>query len=538
MALLESHAVIMLIVVMATAVALRLYLFDGFAGLDDGEYARFAYHLAFNGHFPAGYTGPAVFPLRVGTILPTAAVYWVGGFSEWTTVLYPFVISLLEILLVYAFTGFTFGRGAGVIAAALMATFVWDIRSSTILLPDLPASFFAAAGVTLLAMLQPRTSDAAHRLFAGGVVAGACFGLSWLCKETIAYLVPFCGLWMLMSMRRDRVPHLWIWTGVAVGAGAVLLGESFYYASVTGDPLFRFHEIERNYKQWTNGFFNEGSNTGWQSGTSYRDALIDRLFVSGPKAILFEPSLYFFPAIGVAATVVALLRRDRAFYIPGLWLCSLVLMFNFGSSSSSSYQPLTLFTRYLYPIFFPAVAVVAGTVWRLLRAEAAASGRSLVLRRSLALATMAVISVGAVPSLYFQITSSPTVWWEAEVRTLHPAIEPDARVYSDALTLRGLEYFNRYPARTEWVEFDDMGSAEIPAGSWIIVNDSYIKWLDLNAGMWLAWPSPGPMNPSYPVRSFYTQPPPNWQLVLKTDHTRVYRAHGVAKPMASGQPPS
>jgi 4-amino-4-deoxy-L-arabinose transferase-like glycosyltransferase len=520
----NTRVVLALVAILLVGATLRAYLFEGYAGLDDGEYARFAYHLARSGHYPADYTGPAVFPLRVGTILPAAAVYSLAGMSEWSTVVFPFLISLLEIVLIFVFASITFGRGTGLLAAALLAVFFWDIQSATVLLPDLPAAFFSACGITVLTAVHVGPARGGTASLLSGALAGLCFGLSWLCKESITYLVPFCAIWVVVSLRQNFHSRAWLWSGVALGAGAVLLTEAVWYAAMTGDPLFRLHETERNYRQWSNGFFNEGSKTGWHAGTTYRDAVLDRLFVSGPKAILFEPTLYYVPALAVAATLAAFIRRDRAFYIPGLWFATFAFMFNFGSSSLSSYQPLTLFTRYMYPMFFPAIVVVAGVLSRLWCADGLAQPWAPRLRtRTIGAAAAGVIGLGALPTLYYQLRYPPSHWWAAEVRALHAQVEPRVAIYADALTLRAFEFFHHFPADTAWIEFDDMRSEAVPPGSWVIVNDRYIEWLQRNAGMWVAWPHPGPMNDTYPRRSFYTAPPPDWKLVMQTENARVYR---------------
>jgi 4-amino-4-deoxy-L-arabinose transferase-like glycosyltransferase len=520
--------------ILVVAIALRVYLFEGYAGLDDGEYARFAYHLATQGHYPTGYTGPAVFPLRVGTILPASAIYVIAGMSEWTTVVYPFVISLLEIILIYIFASISFGRGAGIIAAGLLSVFFWDIHNATVLLPDLPAAFFSACGITIVAVLHRSSTWTQRQLLLGGALAGFCFGLSWLCKETITYLVPFCAMWVAVSLRQDFRARLWLWSGVALGSAVVLSTEAAWYLVTTSDPLFRLHETERNYRQWSNGFFNEGSDTGWQIGTSYRDALIDRLFVAGPRSILLEPTLYYIPAVAAVVTAVSLIRRDRAFYVSGLWFCSLAFMFNFGSSSLASYQPLTLFTRYMYPMFFPAIVVVSGALWRLWDPGTATPMSAFVLRRrAMAAAVAGVVALGAIPTIYFQLKYPPSHWWAAEVRVLQAQVEPETPVYADAITLRAFEFFHHYPATTTWIEFDDMRSEKVEPGSLVVVNDRYIQWLERNAGMWVSWPLPGPMNATYPRRSFYTSPPPDWKLVMQTDNARAYRVMAAAASLDS-----
>ena len=80
---------------------LRAQLFRGYIGLDDAEYGKFAYEISQGTFPPAAYTGPAVFPLRVGVTAPTAAAFSLFGVGEWTLVLYPLLVSLATVLLAF-----------------------------------------------------------------------------------------------------------------------------------------------------------------------------------------------------------------------------------------------------------------------------------------------------------------------------------------------------------------------------------------------------------------------------------------------------
>jgi hypothetical protein len=520
----ERRSLLLLACIVVLAAAVRVYGFRGYAGFDDAEYARFAYRLAHERPYPGDYTGPAVFPLRIGIIAPTALSYRLLGVSEWSTALWPLILSFAGIALAYSCTRLFFGAGAGVVAAALLAFLDADVDIATRLLPDLPGAFFAAAAVTAIAWAWER-AIAPPRLWLAGAAAGLALGVSWLCKETVAYLAPFCFLWLLMTVRRDRDRAIALWAGVAAGAASVLLAEAAIYYAAWGDPLFRIHEMERNYRQWTNGFFTEGSDFGWAQGTDYRRALIDRLFVSGPRQVLFAAPFYGLPGIGLVAAVLARARADRRFALPGLWLLSLVVMFNFGSSSTRAYVPLPLFHRYFYLEVFPAAVLAAGFLWCVAQSAAARSrGAGAWLERALALAALAVIAASAAPALYFGVAQRST-WWTAEVRALVHQVRPSTPIYADALTLRGFEFFQQYPGETRWIEFADLATpAEIPPGSVVIVNPHYLKWLEENAGMWVNWPAPAPTEPSgYRQHPFYRKPPAGWDLIWQNGPTRVYR---------------
>jgi len=518
---------ILLIVVLVCAAAIRLYHFHGFNGFDDAEYAHFAHQIVRGEFEPRGYTGPSVFPLRVGVIIPAALSFRLFGMSEHSMVLYPLLLSLAGILLVYVFSAELFGRVAGLIAAAVLAIVPGDFDIATQLLPDLPAAFFAALAVTTILMAERRFELDRWRLFAAGAAAGLCLGLAWLCKESIAYLAPFCVLWIAIRLREKRWQLLYLWTGVAVGSIALLVGEMAVYAYQHGDALFRFHEIERNYRQWESSFFTEGSDFGWKTGESRAHALMHRLFVSGPATILQNRTLLFMPLLGVIATVHAWRSRDRRYLIPALWLWTLVLMLNFSSSSTSVYTPLALFQRYLYPLLFPAVVLVAGLLATTLTADVATADARRDHRRSMMLLGAAValfvVWVGG-RQLVWSLRSSAR--WYDDVWAVAPRVDTGTPIYSDALSLRGLEFRNRFPPSTAWVDLGGATAAtDIPDGSLVLINPAAIQWLNKNAGMWVAWPTPRlTRETGYPLRLHYEALPPSWMRLWSSGDVALYRA--------------
>lgn len=519
----------LVIALVAMAGVIRAVIFSGYEGLDDAEYTRFAYLLAHGRPFPADYAGPGVFPLRVGVYVPAAGLMHLLGVSEWTVALYPFLISLAAVALMYIGASFFFGWQAGVIAASLLAVLDLDIENATTLLPDLLSAFFGAVGVMLIARGAGR--DAADRgsLLRNGLLAGFAFGLAWLCKESVVYLAPFCLILAAITIKRDW-SALTLWVGVAVGSLAVLSTEMATHWAMTGDPLFRLHEVERNYKQWENGFFTAGSILGWSEGVSYRDALIDRLFVSGPRRILLDGALNYVPLVALIGALYGWLKRDRAFLIPALWLISLVLMFNFASSSTSSYIPLPLYLRYMYPMYFAAIILASGFIAKLLfapptQAQAGSSGG--LFTRAVGLAIAAVVLYSSATNLYFSFARS-RVAWIGESRQLHTSVTPKTVVYADTLTLRTFEFFAGYPEQTAWTDFAAVAPGqELPQESLVIVNKRYIQWLDRNAGMWVAWPHPGPTSRTgYRKHDFYEHAPAAWKSIWHNNNTQVFKVSG------------
>jgi hypothetical protein len=504
---------------MASAVALRLVLFRGYFGLDDAEYARLAYQMA-EGVFPLGeYPGPAVFPLRIGLIAPTAGAIWLFGLTEKLMVFFPFLLSILILPLAYVFAGTLFGHGAGLISAAVLAVLPFEIENASVLVPDLPGAVLAAAGVITVFLLSRSGIRRQSALFLGGLLAGLLFGFSWLCKETIAYLLPFVLILVFLTVRRGGRSALVVWIGATMGAVGTVLAEMAVYHAVAGDLFFRFHEVERNYAQWENGFFSEGSDWGWEEGESRAAAIVGRVFLTGPRFMLWSAATTYLPLLGLLGAGFGWLKRDRAFIVPSLWLLTLLLMFNFASSSLETYTPLALFHRYLYPLLFPSVVLVGGLIAK----QVGPALQSVYRRRvpigqwSGLLALCVLLWTGLRP-LSWTLREPDRAWWTAEVRELSQQIGPEAPLYADTLSLRGLAFFEHYPAENRWTDFQRVNSADdIPAGSLVLLNPRYLDWLERNRGMWLS------QSEGYRTHAFFDSLPPRWTEVWENGNASLYR---------------
>jgi hypothetical protein len=224
------------------------------------------------------------------------------------------------------------------------------------------------------------------------------------------------------------------------------------------------------------------------------------------------------PLAGLVACLHAWRWKDNRAAIPALWLTTLLLMFNFSSSSLSSYMPLALFHRYFYLILFPSVVLVAGLMARLLFGGAQERAADLRKEQSFWGGLLAV-SLALMGAYLAQgsLRMNPSAW-AMEVRSLSATIKPSTRLYADTLSIRGLAFFAGYPGSTAWIDFAEVASAErFEPGSLVLVNRAYIDWLNKNGGMWLS-PRSG-----YRAHAFYESPPASWRKIWQSDNARLYR---------------
>lgn len=520
----DTKRLIILLLIISAGIAIRVYCFEGFWGTDDGEYARLANAMA-NGGFSAfvqenyirHFYAPAHLPYRMGLIFPLSVFFRFFGTNETALVIYPLLISVLGIVIAFISGRLLFNVNAGLIAAAIWSALPVDIKNATSFLPDIIASFYASLGViAVLFIINTGIKGNAPR-FLGGLIGGLLFGVSWLSKESIFYLIPFCVFLIISTARKDFKGALPLWAGVAIGSAGVLFTEMLAYYSMRGDFMLRMHENERSFAQTKSYLFYEGSRFGWPVGASHAKALMKRLFLEGPRKIFLNDNYLFLPFFGAIASAHAFYRKDRTFLAPAVWMFTLAFMYNFASCSFSTYTPLVLSERYLHPIIFPAAVLTGGFTAKLIAAkkEGEFSGASERFFWGLVIAFM-LISI-SLYSIFREIKDMSMVRPIYEIRKLSKLVKPTDRIYTDPLSMKALEFYWHYPKAMNLVNFDGMKTGEIAPDSFVLADRFRLDWLKINVSMWLT------KDYGYHEPEFFSDPPKSWKKVWQNNHATLYR---------------
>jgi len=194
-------------------------------------------------------------------------------------------------------------------------------------------------------------------------------------------------------------------------------------------------------------------------------------------------------------------------------------MFNFASSSTSTYTPLALFNRYLFPLFLPATVLAAGLVSRQFGpAIRSIRDKKVPIRQWSGVLAAGILLWAGVRPLVWSLRGADRSWWTAEVRELSGRIGPEVVLYSDTLTLRGLDFFEGYPGDNHWTDFQRIESAAaIEPGSLVLINPQYLQWLERNRGMWLSRVA------GYRIHPFFESPPPHWVKVWENGNASLFQ---------------
>jgi hypothetical protein len=309
-----------------------------------------------------------------------------------------------------------------------------------------------------------------------------------------------------------------LWSGVAVGSIAVIAAEMTVYAMARGDFMLRMHENERSFMQTKSYLFYEGSRFGWPVGASHVKALLKRLFLDGPGVIFLNVQFLFLPFFGLIAAAYGLYKKDRSFAVPGLWMLTLVLAYNFMTCSFASYTPLVLLERYLHPILLPATVLTAGLLVKVLERPEGALDYAVYRERLFwgSLVASLVFAISAY-SAFRQVRDIRDLRAILEIRQLARTIGPNESVYTDPLSGKAFEFFWKFPETTGLTNFEGMRHEQVTSNSYVLVDKYRLDWLNVNVGMWLT------KDYGYHAPAFATGAPDGWKRRWRDDNATLYR---------------
>ena len=485
--------------ILALAALVRVLSFRGYTTYDAAEYTRLA-HMMISGEFKTGMLWFfRVFPVRVGLFAPVALAFRVGGVNEVMLTAYPFLLSMLSVLLAYFAARTMFGTSAGLIAACLMAVLPIDARHASQLLPDLPAAFWMNAGVLLV--FAGSRQEALPRKLALGALAGLALFASWLCKETVLFLLPFIGAYLIWLVIKDR-RNVTLLVATAAATGLLVGFEGWIYHRYTGDFLYRYHTL----------IGNAGAGAD-RTMPILTVSNVGRSFAHRASAVLHEvlltPFFAFIPVAALAACAYAAFLRSRRFLFAGLWFCWLLLLFGFGSTSLRGYFPLDLVvTRHQYPLLFPAVLLVSGLVGSLFSPrEPNESDRqrrrrllwSVLLSFCLAGMSLVMLAWGISTGMGRRCRAS---------RNISRILKPTDRLYTDPHTAIALDFFWKFPTAASTYSFEGMMLSQLPSGAYVLFNRNE---LDRISG-----------NTTFVPPEFLDSVPPTWRKLIEKDDATLY----------------
>jgi len=374
----------------------------GFIASDDGLYYQGALRWANGEAFPGDNHWTTRFPV----VLTVAAMIKLVGATPLALHLTALIWFAVFVTMGIVLARRIGGERTGWFVGLLLVTMPNTALGASVVNCDLPEATFLMLGAWLL------IRDPARPLLAHCLLAGLCFGLAVLSRETAVLALAGCGILFLAGRPLPR----WAWLAAAGGAALVLAGEAALQWAATGDPFHRYG-LALNHSPTLDRSANK-------AGNFTLHPVIDPLLV---LLVNNEFGLLFWFAIAAAFGI-----RGRGFdwrrYAPVLALalgCFLLV------ALLSSLLPLN--PRYFEPAAVAAAILVGAWLARIRPARAAM-----------------VLAVVVATNLLILSLQNDHPRWRSEALAMAAAEDPARIITSDTDTV------NRAEQRLQWAGLDNV----------------------------------------------------------------------------------
>jgi Dolichyl-phosphate-mannose-protein mannosyltransferase len=335
--------------------AWRVIYWNGYYTEDAPGYVTDAVYAAVGNYHARDYNAG----LNVGTYLPVALPLAVLGKTEVALTLWPLFCSLLGVASLTAAAAILFGRGFGLLAGLLYATYPGDVFFSTVVMPDAVQGGWLAFSIFLIVFAYAGPPDRKYRRLAA---AGVAMGFCHLIRSNGALLLPvgvlgvmvFAKQWKREGVRaiaRATLTYLAGWLSVQVVEGLV-------YLWAVGDFMHRMHVVDRHYGtlqsigQWG---LNTNPNTipfsifapllWWRQGGWWNfnqdQAYHGLIFCFALGGLIFGTLAFVFTRLSVPGQTIA------GFSVGAFWFVWPLLYHQFGSQSLTQFVPIHRLSRHL-----------------------------------------------------------------------------------------------------------------------------------------------------------------------------------------------
>ncbi|WP_026904320.1 hypothetical protein [Pedobacter glucosidilyticus] len=316
----------------------HLFAYTGHFGFDDLNYAELA-HAFFQKQPVWGHT----FTFRFGIVIPLGVLYWLFGVSDSVSIIFPMLVSLGLLLLVYDhLKGETYKTW---IATAILLSNPWITFYSDKIGVDIPITFLILLAITFLYKARYSIYWQRKQGLSGFLFASTIF-LGLLTKETIWFLFPLVVFFFVLDV--IRLQRLKFWFSAVLSLSLFLVIYFYWQYLQFGNWFYRFELIQKYDKT---------------NLCSYDRQPIEVVL----HRISYELFLYFFKEsafiLPILAVLLCLTKQTftNSRTKENFWLLSaiiLILTANFWSISYHSYHPLCVDIRhYLFIMPVSAIAI-------------------------------------------------------------------------------------------------------------------------------------------------------------------------------------
>jgi len=376
--------------------------------------------------------------------------------TETSTLIFPFIFSIVNILLTYKIARlFTENERVALFAAILIAFFPTDVIFSTIGFPDLINVFFINLGIFFL--LKSYKLKKTIWAYAGGI----SFFISMQFKENIYFtsiLLVILFVFFLLK-RRQFISQILI--GLLFIAGNFLI-EGFAYLLLHNDFLYRITSTIINYNYSFYDFFPYTARK-LSGSKNYFKNLFDQIFLINTKSVFLRRFYLFLPLVSAIQTFFSFKNREHKLLLFWFWGTSILLIV--FTTSFTEYKPLDL-TRswYIYPLLMPMVILSALFINRF----------SKLIRNGLIIIYLlgSLIMCFAYRN-FFDVKN-------LDVLKSFLRENPTKMIYTDHFTKYSVDLIRGYKAdNSKRILNNDFNFNRVKKGDWILFNKKHIDELEM-----------------------------------------------------------
>ena len=446
----------LLILILLLGVLVRLYYSTGHVFSDDAYYSYLSYTLI-NGEFKAEYLGYPIFPLRIFHLLISAFLYNVFGINETATILFPFIISIANLILTYKITKLiTDNETIALLTLTLIVFFPTDIIFATINFVDLPNVFFINLGIYFLYKSYKKNQNKL------AVFAGICFFLSMQFKENIYYTgILLINLWLYLLIRNRTINTQIIIALIFIVLNAIV--EGIVYLFLHQDFLYRFTLHSQNYNYSYYDFFPYTAEK-FSGVKNYWRNLFDQVFIINSRAIFLRRFYLFLPILASIKSFINIKKKEHLL-LTYWFLGTLILLIAF-TTSFSNYKPLDLNRSwYIYPLLAPTIILSAIAINQL--------------NRYIKYFLVGIYIIGGIiMSTHYEIYFD-----KEKISSLKLFLSeyPEKKIFTDHFTKYSIDLLRNYAdlTKSERMLGNGFDWVTVEPGEWVLFNQKHINELKL-----------------------------------------------------------
>ena len=439
-------------VILLFAVLVRIFFFNGLVFSDDSYYNWLSFQFS-TGSYDLNFLGYPILLIRKFSTLFTSISFALFGYSEIASVFFPFIFSILSVLLVYKISEELINqKKISLIASFLAAFFPVDIMFASINFSDLECVFFINLGIYFYIKALSSKNNINY------IIAGIFLSVSILFKEyAYFYFLLLAGYFVYQLLVKKKITFQSAFP-LLIGIVFLIL-EGTYYAITQNNFLYRLQIFQSNYIYCYYDFFPYTQAKGKIDIYAYLTALVH--YIGNNLRYIFIRRYYLFlPFLSVIQSYILFKTKEQKFLL--VWFLGLIILLPLMTVSFSSYSPIELRRIwYIYPLIFPFCILTALLMSRL---------KSIYLTVALIIYFSASIVISIEFQHFFDLNN------KNQFKKFLKA-NSEKIIYTDHHTAYGIRFIGGFRKNNNVKLFTNEESLQINKGELIIYSESVITEL-------------------------------------------------------------